>query len=149
MRLTKQTNYAFRILMYCAINSSKMSQTKEIATAYGVSETFMFKIVQILRKGGLLESTRGRNGGLVLARNASDISLLDVVKVTEDNFLLAECFDEKSSECPLIDVCAVNSALREALTAFFEVLAKYTIQDMVENRLSISQRLNLPEFETA
>ena len=103
----------------------------------------MFKIVQTLTKGKLIESVRGRYGGLKLAREAKDITLLDVVKVTEDNFLLAECFDEETAECPLIDVCKVNSALREALNAFFMALSKHTIEDMIENRRSISKALDI------
>ena len=132
--------------MYCAVNEDKLSQTKDIAAAYGVSEAFMFKIVQTLAKGGLIESVRGRYGGLKLARKAEDISLLDVVKVSEDNFLLAECFDEETAECPLIDVCKVNSALREALNAFFMALSKHTIEDMIANRRSISDALNMQKL---
>ncbi|WP_313607516.1 Rrf2 family transcriptional regulator, partial [Rhizobium sp.] len=89
MRLTKQTNYAVRMLMYCAANEGKLSRIPEIARAYGVSELFLFKILQPLNKAGLVETVRGRNGGVRLGKPAEKISLFDVVKVTEDSFAMA------------------------------------------------------------
>ena len=113
MRLTKQTNYAVRMLMYCAANGGKLSRIPEIARAYGVSELFLFKILQPLVEAQLVETVRGRNGGVRLARPAGEINLFDVVRVTEENFSMAECFDNDAAECPLIDSCNLNAALRE------------------------------------
>lgn len=149
MRLTKQTNYAVRILMYCEANKGNLSQIPDIAKAYGVSELFLFKILQPLNKAGLIESIRGRNGGIRLNRDASKISLFDVVKVTEDSFSMAECFETGESDCPLLDSCGLNSALRKALNAFFEVLAQYSIADLVNTRPQISFLLGLDERPAA
>jgi Rrf2 family iron-responsive transcriptional regulator len=131
MRLTRQTNYAMRILMYCAANDGRLSRIPEIANAYTVSELFLFKILQPLVEHGLVETVRGRNGGVKLGRPADKISLFDVVRVTEESFAMAECFESDATECPLVDSCALNSALREALNAFFEVLARHSIADLV------------------
>ena len=60
MRLTKQTNYAIRILMYCAANVNSLSQVSEVAKAYDVSELFLFKILKILVKNELVKTVRGR-----------------------------------------------------------------------------------------
>ncbi|MEP3435384.1 MAG: iron-responsive transcriptional regulator RirA [Hoeflea sp.] len=149
MRLTRQTNYAVRILMYCAANDAPLSRIGDIAKAYSVSELFLFKILQPLTKSGLIQSVRGRNGGIRLGRAAGKISLLDVVKVTEDNFAMAECFENDASECPLIDSCALNSALRKALGAFFDVLSSYSIEDLVTARPSINFLLGLDEDQPA
>ena len=143
MRLTKQTNYAVRMLMYCAANGDKLSRIPEIARAYGVSELFLFKILQPLVEHGLVETVRGRNGGVRLGRAAQDISLFDVVRVTEENFAMAECFENDATECPLVDSCALNSALREALNAFFGVLASHTIAGLVENRTNMRGLLGI------
>ena len=143
MRLTKQTNYAVRMLMYCAANEGKLSRIPEIARAYGVSELFLFKILQPLHKAGLVETLRGRNGGVKLGRAADKITLFDVVRVTEDSFSMAECFDEGVQDCPLIDSCGLNSALRKALNAFFDVLSEYTIDDLVKARPQIHMLLGL------
>ncbi|TKT79134.1 iron-responsive transcriptional regulator RirA [Aquamicrobium sp. LC103] len=147
MRLTRQTNYAIRILMYCAANQGQLSRIPEIAAAYSVSELFLFKILQPLVENGLVTTVRGRNGGVKLGKPATEINLFDVVRVTEDSFAMAECFEKDAVECPLVDSCALNEALRKALGAFFEVLESYTIDDLVKARPAMRDLLgidNLP-----
>lgn len=146
MRLTRQTNYAIRILMYCGANDGRLSRIPEIAAAYSVSELFLFKILQPLVEAGLVETVRGRNGGVKLGRAAEDINLFDVVRVTEESFAMAECFENDAAECPLVDSCALNSALREALNAFFSVLAKHTIADLVKERGTMRDLLKIDEI---
>ncbi|MEZ5812660.1 MAG: iron-responsive transcriptional regulator RirA [Rhizobiaceae bacterium] len=143
MRLTRQTNYAVRMLMYCAANTDGLSRVPDIARSYSVSELFLFKILQPLVAGGFVQTVRGRNGGIRLAKPAGEITLLDIVRTTEDNFAMAECFENDEAECPLVNSCALNSALREALNAFFAVLAKYSIDDLVRARSDISALLGL------
>lgn len=143
MRLTRQTNYAIRILMYCAVNKDRLSRIPEIAAAYSVSELFLFKILQPLVEHRLVETVRGRNGGVRLGRPADEITLFDVVRVTEENFAMAECFENDATECPLVDSCGLNSALREALGAFFAVLEKHTIADLVRNRPNVRGLLGI------
>ncbi len=143
MRLTRQTNYAIRILMYCAANDGRLSRIPEIAAAYTVSELFLFKILQPLVEHGLVQTVRGRNGGVRLGRPATDINLFDVVRVTEESFAMAECFENDAADCPLIDSCALNEALRKALGAFFDVLESYTIEDLVKARPSMRDLLGI------
>jgi Rrf2 family iron-responsive transcriptional regulator len=147
MRLTRQTNYAIRILMYCAANEGRLSRIPEIAAAYAVSELFLFKILQPLVEHGLVETVRGRNGGVRLGKPAAEINLFDVVRVTEENFAMAECFENDATECPLVDSCALNSALREALGAFFAVLERYSIADLVKARPNVRALLGIDLLE--
>jgi Rrf2 family iron-responsive transcriptional regulator len=147
MRLTRQTNYAIRILMYCAANNDRLSRIPEIAEAYHVSELFLFKILQPLVENRLVETVRGRNGGVRLARPAEQISLFDVVRVTEESFAMAECFESDAADCPLIDSCGLNAALREALGAFFAVLEKRSIADLVASRPSMRDLLGIDLLE--
>mgnify|MGYP002621887820 CR=1 FL=1 len=146
MRLTRQTNYAIRILMYCAANDGRLSRIPEIAAAYSVSELFLFKILQPLVEHRLVETVRGRNGGVRLARPAADITLFDVVRVTEESFAMAECFEKDSTDCPLVDSCSLNEALRKALGAFFEVLEGYSIQDLIKARPHMRDLLGLDDL---
>ncbi|MDP3897167.1 MAG: iron-responsive transcriptional regulator RirA [Mesorhizobium sp.] len=147
MRLTRQTNYAIRILMYCAANSGRLSRIPEIAASYSVSELFLFKILQPLVEAKLVETVRGRNGGVRLGRAAAEITLFDVVRVTEESFAMAECFENDAVDCPLIDSCALNAALRKALGAFFEVLESYTIEDLVKDRTDVRLLLGIKDME--
>ncbi|RST80046.1 iron-responsive transcriptional regulator RirA [Aquibium carbonis] len=143
MRLTRQTNYAIRILMYCAANEGRLSRIPEIAAAYTVSELFLFKILQPLVENKLIATVRGRNGGVRLAKPAAEITLFDVVRVTEESFAMAECFENDAADCPLIDSCALNAALRKALGAFFDVLESYTIADLAKERPSLQLLLGI------
>ncbi|WP_421873369.1 iron-responsive transcriptional regulator RirA [Nitratireductor rhodophyticola] len=146
MRLTRQTNYAIRILMYCAANEGRLSRISDIAEAYSLSDLFLFKILQPLVEHGFVETVRGRHGGVRLAKPAGDITLFDVVRVTEDNFAMAECFENDDAECPLVESCGLNEALRKALNAFFEVLAGYTISDLAVGKPDMRLLLGLDEL---
>ncbi len=146
MRLTRQSTYAIRTLVYCAVNSPGLSRIADIAKAHTISELFLFKLIKPLVEAGLIETVRGRKGGIRLGRPAVDITLLDTIKLTEENFAMAECFEGGSDvACPLADNCDLNGALREALNAFFEVLDGYTIADLANKRVSLRKRLGLLE----
>jgi Rrf2 family transcriptional regulator, iron-responsive regulator len=147
MRLTRQSSYAIRTLIYCAVNGQQLSRVADIAKAHAISELFLFKLIRPLVDGGLLETVRGRHGGIRLARPANEISLLDTVKLTEENFAMAECFEGGSDiHCPLAGACDLSGALHEALEAFFEVLDSYTIADLAQKRQALRLRLGLEEL---
>ena len=146
MRLTRQSNYAIRTLVYCAVNEPGLSRVSEVARAYGISELFLFKLIKPLVNHGLLQTVRGRHGGIRLGMPADEITLLDTIRLTEENFALAECFED-GADCPLIGECDLNGALREALGAFFEVLSSYTIADLAQKKRSIRERLGLSALE--
>jgi Rrf2 family transcriptional regulator, iron-responsive regulator len=144
MRLTRQSNYAIRTLVYCAVNAPGLSRIADIAKAHAISELFLFKLIKPLVENGLLETVRGRKGGIRLGRPATDITLLDTIKLTEESFAMAECFDGGDDvACPLADNCDLNAALREALGAFFEVLDSHTIADLASKRKHLRDRLGL------
>ncbi len=145
MRLTRQSSYAIRTLIYCAINAPDLSRIADIARAHAISELFLFKLIKPLVEGGLIETVRGRKGGIRLGRPAGEITLLDAVKLTEENFALAECFEGSDVHCPLADSCDLSGALHEALRAFFDVLDSYTIADLADRRTSLRRRLGLAE----
>ena len=142
MRLTRQSNYAIRTLVYCAVNEPGLSRVADIARAYAISELFLFKLIKPLVENGLLRTVRGRKGGIALGKPADQITLLETIRLTEENFALAECFEE-GADCPLIGECDLNGALREALGAFFTVLESYTIADLAQKKRSIRERLGL------
>lgn len=143
MQLTKQANYAIRTLVYCAVNAPEKSRVGEIAEAYGISELSLFKFIKPLVDNGLLESERGRHGGIRLARPAKDITMEEVIRITEDSFALAECFEDGEINCPLVGNCETNMALAEALAAFFSVLGKYTIEDLSKHQKMLRDLLSI------
>ena len=148
MRLTRQTNYAVRILMFCAANEG-LSRVAQIADFYAISEPFLFKILQALTKTKLIDTVRGRSGGIRLARPADQMLLGEVVRQIEENFDLVECFEAGETSCPLIASCGMSEALKEALSAFFLVLNKFTIADLTDKQrnIGILSRLELMKLE--
>lgn len=143
MRLTRQSNYAIRTLIYCAVNDPDLSRVADIARAHAISELFLFKLIKPLVTNGLLKTVRGRHGGIRLGRPASEITLLDTIRLTEESFTMAECFEEGESTCPLTGSCDLSAALREALGAFFTVLESHTIADLAGKRRDLRQRLGI------
>jgi Rrf2 family iron-responsive transcriptional regulator len=140
MRLTQQTDTSIRILMYCATHPGT-TRIRDVAAAYQVSELNLFKIMRPLVESGIVESIRGRKGGIRLARPAREISLGEVVRATETNLNLADCFGTDHRDCILVDACGFNNALREALAAFFAVLDRYSIADLTMDQGALRRLL--------
>jgi Rrf2 family transcriptional regulator, nitric oxide-sensitive transcriptional repressor len=143
MRLTRHTDNALRALIYLAIHTDEEpSRIADIARRMGMSEDHLAKVIARLAPLGCLETIRGRVGGVRLAKPAANIVVGDIVRATEDNLTLVECFDPETNRCPIAPACALAPALDEALTAFFAVLDRYTLADLVRQPRAIARLLN-------
>lgn len=133
MRLTNWSDYSLRVLMYCAACSQREqpATVNEIAEAHGISRSHLTKIVMTLSGMGLLETTRGRGGGLRLLRPAKDIVLGDVIRQTETDFTLVECFDKAQNTCKLDGHCRLKGTLKHAMDAYLQVLDGMTLADLI------------------
>src|SRR5262249_11153037 len=109
----------------------------EIAKSFDISEHHLVKVVHMLGREGLLATTRGRRGGLELARPADEINVGEVVRRTEGADIPAECFDSEHNKCVLTGRCRLERTLAEALQAFYKVLDRHTLADMVANRRTL------------
>jgi len=130
MRLTTFTDYSLRVLLYVAASAEGRATIAEIATAYGVSEHHLVKVVHFLGREGLLLNTRGRGGGLRLGLKPEEINIGKVVRLCEGSDLPAECFDPASNTCPLAGGCGLERMLGEAFGAFYAALGRYTLADV-------------------
>ena len=101
MRLAEYTDYTLRVLMYCASQPERLVTIAEMADHYGVSKNHLMKIVNDLARQGVLGTTRGRGGGLRLLKDPSQIRIGDIVRNTETDFRLVECFDGRTNACTL------------------------------------------------
>lgn len=133
MRVTLHTNYAMRLLMYCALRAGQIVTIAEIAKAYGISENHLTKIAQSLSRAGIVETIRGRAGGVLLKRDPEDVNVGAIVRLTEDNLDLVECFSMETNTCPLAPQCRFRNVLAEALQAFLAVLDRFTLADLVRD----------------
>lgn len=149
MRLTVYTDYALRVLMYVALHPDRLPTIAEIAESYGISRNHLMKVVYELGVGGYVETVRGKNGGLRLARRPQDIVLGEVVRRTEPDMALVPCFEAARSPCVITPACTLRRALHEARGAFLKVLDSYTLSDLVQNRDALSALLAQSQPEAA
>ena len=134
MRLTQRTDYALRVLMYCALQAQRPAAPTiaEIAQAHGISRSHLMKVVMALAAQGWLSTSRGRGGGLRLLRPAQQIRVGDVVRQMEDDFTLVECFQAHGSDCRIDGQCRLKGVLAQALQAWMQVLDGVTLADLVQ-----------------
>ncbi|GAB2784967.1 nitric oxide-sensing transcriptional repressor NsrR [Halomonas shantousis] len=133
MHITRYTDYALRVLIYLNAQGRELSTIQSVADSYEISKNHLMKVVHQLTLGGYVESVRGKNGGIRLARPAEEINIGALVRETEPDMLLVECF-RAQNECVITPVCALKPMLAEALRAFLEVLDRYTLADIVHSR---------------
>ena len=131
MRLAEYTDYTLRVLMYCAAHPDRLVTIGELAEQHGVSKNHLMKIVNDLARQGVLETTRGRGGGLRLLRAPADIRVGDVVRSSETDFRLVECFDRSTNACSLTPSCRLKGVFHAALQAYFKELDAATLADIV------------------
>lgn len=143
MQLTLYTDYSLRVLIYLGLRRDRLSTVSEIAESYGISRNHLVKVVHNLATLGFVHSTRGKGGGLSLARSPERINIGDVVRHTEMNFNIVECFDGKSRGCPITAVCRLKGVLSDAANAFLRVLDGYTLADVLKNEHKLEVTLKL------
>ena len=131
MQLTLHADYSLRVLLYLAENPERLVSTEEISEAYGISRHHLVRVVQTLHEHSFVKVSAGRNGGAMLARTPAEINIGQVVRKTEPNFRVVECFDLEANTCPIVAVCKLRGVLADALEAFFNVLDAYTLADLV------------------
>ncbi len=149
MQLTLYTDYSLRVLLFLGLNPQRMATISEISESYQISRNHLVKVVHNLSIQGFIQTTRGRNGGLTLARPPAKINIGDVVRHTEGNFNLVECFDPEHNTCPISAACLLKGGLYEAQRAFLAVLDKYSLADVLQNQEWLRSVLRVPESDAS
>ncbi|MCL6608296.1 MAG: Rrf2 family transcriptional regulator [Geminicoccaceae bacterium] len=141
MQLSKLTDYALRTLVLAAVRDPELVTVAEIARVHRIPEGHVRKITNLLAREGFLASVRGRTGGYRLASPAERIVLGRVVRATESDLRLVECFDPSSELCRLEPGCVLRAVLVEALDAFLAVLDRTTLAEIVVERRRLAELL--------
>jgi Rrf2 family nitric oxide-sensitive transcriptional repressor len=132
MRLTRHTDYALRILLQAGQqtlseqhgNPTARLSIAGVAHTHAISRNHAMKVVNLLSRHGYLATSRGRGGGLSLARPPSEIRLGEVVRLTEPEMQAADC-----AHCVLRSGCGLTPLLANAMAAFLAVLDATTLAD--------------------
>lgn len=112
MRLTNFSDYALRVLMYAAAQGDRLITIEETADVCGISRAHLMKVANQLTRAGYLKAVRGRSGGLALAKRPNRIKLGDVLRATEPDFALVECFTT-DNRCLITPRCRLRGALKD------------------------------------
>ena len=134
MRLTAYTDYTLRMLMHLGMNRDRLVTIQDIADVHGISKNHLMKVAHQLGISGIVETVRGRNGGLRLRKEPEDINIGEVVRITETDFFMAECFDRANSECVYIPSCELKVVLRMATDAYLDVLDGVTLDRLISRK---------------
>jgi Rrf2 family nitric oxide-sensitive transcriptional repressor len=131
MQLTKQTDFAFRTLLaLAALKEGELSSIPELCQYYDISHNHLAKVVQRLAKLGYIRATRGKGGGICLAKAPSEINIADVVRNFETQLQAVNCNEPR---CAIINHCKLQGVLADAMRAFIKTLENYTLADMLSN----------------
>lgn len=142
MRLTRFTDYSLRVLIFLGIQQDGLSTIKQIADHYDISKNHLMKVVYELNRLGYIETVRGKNGGMRLNQDPDSINLGALVRRTENDLDLVECFSD-GNRCVITSACRLKSILGEALNAFIGVLDQYTLSDLLTEQRALAELLNI------
>lgn len=144
MHLTRHTDYGLRLLMVLAARQPDKVSTSEIASFFSISLNHLHKIVQALQGAGLVKTTRGRSGGLTLARPPESIQLGEVIRLLEPDFHVVECMGE-GGQCRLLYGCGLKGVLASARDAFLASLDGVTLAEITRKTPALSAQRREPE----
>ncbi|OEY65514.1 RrF2 family transcriptional regulator [Marinobacter sp. X15-166B] len=130
MHITRYTDYSLRVLMYLAVQGDGLTTIQQIADGYQISRNHLMKVVHQLNLQGYIETVRGKHGGMRLRMAPAEINVGALVRQTEQDFNLVECFAD-GQRCKITPVCGLKGVLAEALQAFLETLDRYTLADIL------------------
>ena len=130
MHLTKATGYALRLLIFVGNHQGRLCNISEIANTFHVPESHMMKITHQLALSGVIETVRGKGGGMRSAKPPQSIVLGDVIRLMEPDFHIVECFST-TGQCRIDSNCRLASVLNDALSDFLSRLDGYTLADIL------------------
>ena len=130
MQLNACTHGALRILMACVEAGNEPVTMVGMAQSLGLTEALVVKACHRLMRAGYLRGMRGRGGGYLIGRPADDVTLLEVVRLFEDEDDLFPCQLKVDGDCRIAAICKLRAACEEAHGAFAAVLRSSTIGDL-------------------
>tara|TARA_R110002049_G_scaffold98125_4_gene238851 strand:- start:950 stop:1387 length:438 start_codon:yes stop_codon:yes gene_type:complete len=145
MRLASFTDYSLRVLIYLALKEDERSTVSEIADKYQISKNHLVKVVHNLSSMGMINSFKGKGGGLTLSQKPEKIIIGHLIKKLENESHLVECFSP-SGNCIINPTCQLKKALALAEKNFYNTLNEFTLADITLNRSNLKNVLSLNVF---
>jgi len=137
--INRETDYACRVILHLAMHPPGYRTTaREIADLQLIPQSLIRRVVRQLSSAQLLRTTRGTGGGIVLARDPSEISLLDVVEAIEGPLVLNEC-TVNPRFCPLMRTCSIHEAWVRAKEVLIQQLRNTTFDKLADRGKFLSE----------
>lgn len=137
MNISTKTQYGMRAMVHLARQSKSRSST-EIASAEHIPTDFLEKILQNLKRAGLVRSARGVSGGYLLAHPPRRITARDIVTALEKPLSNVQCLEEKT--CPRQDTCATKDVWTNLQRSLFSTLSSITLADLIRDKKTVTSR---------
>jgi FeS assembly SUF system regulator len=128
--MTKQADYAIVLMTRMASAPEQRFNATEIASATGLPQPIVSKILKLLTRQELLSSHRGAKGGYLLAHSADQISIAQIIEAVEGPIGITECVDDTPGECSQEPICPVRSNWQRINEAVREALGEITLDEM-------------------
>lgn len=136
MRISTKGEYGIRALFDLAQHEGEGPiQSATIAARQQIPENYLSQLLLMMRKGGIIQSVRGPQGGHMLARTAGAINLGEVLTLLEGPLMPMECVDPDFTDCCLLDVCVIRDVWRDLKAATDEVLYSTTLADLLDSHM--------------
>ncbi|MGH7229872.1 MAG: RrF2 family transcriptional regulator [Nitrospiraceae bacterium] len=151
LKLSKKADYGLMALQYIAsvqfgeVTRARIVNTKEIAEEYNIPVELLAKVLQTLAKHGLVESQNGPKGGYLLAREASAITIAQVLEAIEGPLGITECYHDKEAACSQLERCNIRTPLLKVQDSIYQLLNSMTVEDMMGGSPLITVRSRTAE----
>ena len=133
MKLSTKGKYGLKAMFELALSSNgEPVSLKYIAKKQGISDQYLEQIFSILKKAGLVKSVRGAQGGYYISKEASEITVADILKVLEGDMAFTECLLDKDL-CENFDSCATKYVWAKIKESIEEVTNSISLQDMIDD----------------
>jgi len=134
MKLSTRGRYTTKAIVDLALNSADgPAMLKEIAERQGISQRYLGQLIIPLAEAGLVKGIRGRRGGYILAKPPGEITLSEVIRISEGGISFEECVD-KPEICGKSDNCVIRDIWSETIEAVDKVLNSTTLQDLIDRQ---------------
>jgi len=134
--ITRNTDYAVRALCCIAEQKQEVISADQLVKSLGIPRPFLRKILQTLNKEGLLNSSRGKDGGFALAVSPGEITLTDVIEIFQGPIRLNEC-KFKKSDCPYTSNCLLKKEIDEIEKEVMLKLKAITIASIIKKEVNV------------
>jgi Rrf2 family protein len=140
LKFSKKADYGLMAVQYIAsvqfgdLHKARVVNTKEIAEEYHIPVELLAKVLQTLARQGVVESQNGPKGGYLLARNAREITIAQVLEAIEGPLGITDCHqeqDDKTMSCSCFNHCNIRTPLLKVQDSIYQLLNNMTVADMM------------------